>query len=253
MRRVASLLALVVTLSCGGDSSTPGPSPTPGPGATAPGGLYLGYYLEDRNTNPEDPTPGALYLNLPANDSAFTGSMFFTYVGCQTSNTGTVSGTKTGRSLSGAWSGPIDNVIRSGSFAGTYDAGQRFYAGTYTVSGGKQLVTVPGCIQYFIAPNGTWELFLAEESVPSGFTPSVSGSTVTWACPASAVTSLVVVFDAGAVQTGTDGVRYQTVVPSGSASHPVPGLLRGSTYIGTVVCLDGGARRVALGSRRFVA
>lgn len=209
--------------------------------------------MEDRSTNPEDPTPGALCLNLPANGSAFTGSMFVTYVGCQTSNVGTVSGTKRGQSLSGTWSGAIDNVTRSGAFAGVYDAAQRFYAGTYTVAGGKQFMSVPGCIQYFIAPNGTWELFVAEENVPPSFAPSVSGSTANWACLASAASSLLVVFDAGAVQIGTDGVRYQTVVPSGSASQSVPGLQGGSTYIATVVCLDASFRRVALGSRRFVA
>lgn len=251
MRSPASLLALIAVLSCGG-SPSPSPSPAPGPGGNPPGGLYLGYYMEDRSTNPEDPTPGGLYLNLPANDSPFTGSMFFTYVGCQSSNIGMVSGTKRGQSLSGTWSGPIDNVTRSGSFAGTYDVAQRFYTGTYTVAGGKQFMSVPGCIQYFIAPNGTWELFVAEENVPSSFAPSVSGSTATWACPASAATSLLVVFDAGAVQIGTDGVRYQTVVPGGSASQPVLGLQRGSTYIATVVCLDGTFRRVAIGSRRFV-
>lgn len=253
MRTVALILAVVVTVSCGGDSPSPSPSPTPGPDTTARGGLYLGYYAEDRNANPEDPTAGALYLNLPETDSPFSGSMFFTYVGCQSSNIGTVSGTKRGPSLSGSWSGPIDGTVRSGSFTGTYDGVQRFYAGVYTVAGGKQFVRVPGCIDYYIAPNGTWELFLAEENVPRSFAPDISGSTATWACPAGAVSSLVVVFNGVAVQIGAEGVHFQTVVSGGSGSQSVPGLQRGSTYIATVVCLDASLRRVAVGSRRFVA
>ena len=34
-------------------------------GGDAPGGLFIGHYREDPTTNPEDPTSGALYLNLP--------------------------------------------------------------------------------------------------------------------------------------------------------------------------------------------
>jgi hypothetical protein len=62
---------------------------------SAPGGLYIGYYHEDPISNPEDPVPGALYLSLPAGDSSFAGKMFFTYLGCQTSSVGSISGAKT--------------------------------------------------------------------------------------------------------------------------------------------------------------
>jgi len=71
-------------------------APLAAPAAAGPDGLYVGYYQEDPASNPEDPTPGSIYLSLPAGDNAFAGSMFFTYVGCQTSNVGLVSGRKTG-------------------------------------------------------------------------------------------------------------------------------------------------------------
>jgi hypothetical protein len=51
--------------------------------AQAPGGLFVGYYHEDPVTNPEDPFPGALYLNLPSANGTYAGTMFFTYFGCQ--------------------------------------------------------------------------------------------------------------------------------------------------------------------------
>ena len=54
--------------------------------ADATDGLYVGYYQEDTLTNSEDPTPGSIYLSLPAGDSAFSGSMSLTYVGCQSEN-----------------------------------------------------------------------------------------------------------------------------------------------------------------------
>ena len=79
-------------------------------------GLYVGYYQEDPITNPEDPTPGSIYLSLPAGDSAFSGSMFFTYVGCQSENLGTIAGTKAGPSLKGEWGGSVDGTAQKGSF-----------------------------------------------------------------------------------------------------------------------------------------
>ena len=73
-----------------------------GAASPAPGGAYIGYYQENPVTNPEDPVPGAVYLRLPAADGAFSGDMFFTYVGCQSSNLGRVSGRQSGLSLSGS-------------------------------------------------------------------------------------------------------------------------------------------------------
>ena len=60
--------------------------------AQAPGGLFVGYYHEDPATNPEDPFPGALYLNLPATNGTFAGTMFFTFAGCQQVSAGSISG-----------------------------------------------------------------------------------------------------------------------------------------------------------------
>jgi hypothetical protein len=86
-------------------------------------------------------------LTLPVADGAFKGSMFFTYVGCQTSNVGEVQGSKKGNSLTGTWSGTIDGSPESGPHEGTFDPSAGHYKGTYKVSGGKQFKSIAGCIE----------------------------------------------------------------------------------------------------------
>ena len=122
--------------------------------------------------------PGAFVLNLPSTDSAFNGSMYFTYVGCQTSNVGNVSGTKAGNTLSGTWSGTVDGSAQSGPYNGTYDPVAGYYQGVYSNSGGKQFKSIPDCIEYHIAPNGTWEMFAVEQNQPSTFNVAVAGPSV---------------------------------------------------------------------------
>ena len=53
--------------------------------------------------------PGAFVLNLPEKDSAFDGDMYFTYIGCQSSNVGSVKGRKSGIALSAL--GPEQSTI----------------------------------------------------------------------------------------------------------------------------------------------
>jgi hypothetical protein len=254
MFMLAAVSALALA-SCGGGSpasSTDTPAAPPSP----PGGLYVGYYQEDPTTNPEDPTPGAFYLNLPANDSPFNGNMYFTYVGCQTSNVGTVSGTKAGASLSGSWTGTVDGSAQSGAYSGTYDATRASYAGTYTVSGGKQHIIVAGCIQYYIAPNGTWEMFALEKSIPSDFNVAVSGATAAWAAPAAASTTLVYVLDAAVAQSGNGNpIKWQDVVAGSVASVNLAtaGLTSGKEYICVVKINNSASARIAFTSKRFVA
>jgi hypothetical protein len=223
---------------------------------TAPGGLYLGYYQEDPLTNPEDPMPGAFMLKLPENDAAFDGAMFFTFVGCQHSNVGKVSGVKAGNALSGTWSGTIDESAQSGPYKGTYDPGTGYYKGTYSNAGGKQFRDIRGCIQYYIGPNGRWEMFAVEQNQPAGFKLTMSASVVSWtASPKGAMTLVYVIDPALAQSGGGNPVKFQTVLPgqAGSFNLGPVGLTKGKEYIVATLVNNRQAQRVGFGSKRFVA
>ncbi|MBC8058596.1 MAG: hypothetical protein H7Y61_18655 [Rhizobiales bacterium] len=234
---------------CGGGSDS-----TPAAGATAPGGLYVGYYQEDPVTNPEDPLPGVFSLNLPAGNGAFSGSMYFTYVGCQSSNVGIVAGTKTEAALAGTWSGTVDGSPQSGPYSGTYDQAVGSYAGTYNNAGGKQFRDLRPCIEYSIAPNGTWEMFPVETQVPASFNVTVSGRTINWQSVSGADVSLVYVLDETVATSTGNPVVWQTLIAAGTtAVIPSSVLLQaGGGYIASVGVSDANRRRLAFGSRRFV-
>jgi hypothetical protein len=252
-RRVALLCASAALLAaCGGTVEDDDDDDDPAPPAVAPGGLYVGYYAEDPANNPEDPTLGVLHLALPANDAAFSGAMFFTYVGCQNSNVGTISGSRAGNALSGNWSGTIDGLATLGTYGGAYNASSGVFSGTYTVAGGKQGRDIPGCISYLIAANGTWELLPVGRSVPDSFDIDVSGTTLQWTNPANTALTLVAVLDetqAGAGQASAP--RFQAVDPGALQSlnlTAVPGLTVGTRYVVTVATVDAQRRRLATGS-----
>lgn len=239
--------------ACGGggsDSPAPGPAPTPpSPPAPAPGGLYLGYYAEDPASNPEDPTLGALSLSLPSGDSNFAGSMYFTFVGCQASNVGTISGAKTSTSLVGSWTGSVDGRAQNGSYVGAFDAAAQGYAGTYTVAGGKQQVSIPGCIDYIIAPGGTWELFAAGGTVPAGasaVTVGVTTRTIAWPSQTGATGIVVCLVDELLGTAGAaDAIRWQELLDGTATSVVVPAgvLTTGRRYLAAVAVASGGVRR----------
>ncbi len=258
VRSLLCLFGMVAALSaCGGRGEpaapTPSPTPSPSPSPTPAGGLYVGYYQEDPATNPEDPMPGAYSLNLPDGNSSFSGSMYFTYVGCQSSNVGAVSGTKSGLSLSGNWSGTVDGTAQSGSYSGTYDTVTQSYSGTYTVAGGKQFMDLRPCIQYSIAPNGTWEMFPVDSHVPASFGVSVNGRTISWTATSGAAFTLVYVLDPAIAQSTGNPVLWQTVVGA-DTSVGVPtevALSAGKQYIAAVGVSNSSRQRAAFGSQRF--
>lgn len=224
--------------------------------SAAPGGLYVGYYQEDPRTNPEDPMPGAFVLRLPENDAAFDGAMFFTFVGCQKSNVGKVSGVKAGTALSGTWSGKIDDSMQSGPYKGSYDAGTSSYKGTYSNSGGKQFKDIAGCIQYYIGPNGTWEMFAVEQNQPASFKIDISGATVSWSAVPSAVMTLMYVIDPAIAQSGSGNpIVFQTVMPAQTTKFNLAParLVKGKQYIGVAMFNNAQAKRVAFASKKFVA
>jgi hypothetical protein len=224
--------------------------------SAAPGGAYIGYYQENPLTNPEDPVPGSIYLRLPATDGAFSGEMFFTYVGCQSSNVGNVSGRKAGTSLSGNWSGTVDGVAQRGTFSGSYDAANAYYTGTYTNAGGKQHRDLNPCIEYYIGPDGGWALFPIERNLPAGFDIRVTANAARWTSQARAEGSLVTIFDAATLASSQgNAIVWQTILDSDAhmTSLRAVGLVTGREYVLSVVVLGDTAERLAFGSRRFVA
>ncbi|WP_417272189.1 hypothetical protein [Celeribacter halophilus] len=139
--------------------------------------VYHGAYFEDPASNPEDPTFGSISLVLPSDGGVFSGEMSFSFVGCQTRNIGHIEGTKTEGKLTGHWSGTVDQTEQSGAFDGEVQS-DGVIAGDYTVDGGKQFNRVEGCIQYYIAPEGTFYLKSApdvENGTPVSFENDLVG------------------------------------------------------------------------------
>lgn len=231
------------------------------PGAMAaaplpPGGLYVGYYQESALTNPEDPTPGAFVLRLPEQDAAFSGAMFFTFVGCQNSNVGAVKGVKAGKMLSGTWSGTIDNSAQSGAYEGSYDKGSGAYRGRYSNAGGKQFRDIEGCVKYYIGPDGSWEMFPAEQNQPANFKLGLAGKQVSWPAVPNTAMTLVYVIDSAVALAGTGNpVMLQTILPGAVTRFDLQGarLVKGKEYIVVALLNTAKAQRAAFASKRFVA
>jgi len=201
--------------------------------------LYIGYYVEDAATNPEDPLSGSLYLNLPNEDGDFAGSMFFTYVGCQNSNVGTISGTKSANSLTGSWSGTIDGTAQTGSYTGSFNTNENSYSGDYDVSAGKQLIVVDDCIEYYIAPKGTWYLFPQNVSRTfDGTAPgncSVVNDVVSWSPPAGYAFSILSFIDKDLAENNDSNATVSQQIFVSETSAPVPAsLIQGKTYIASI-------------------
>ena len=218
--------------------------------------LFVGYYQEDPVDNPEDPTIGALYLKLPSKGGGFSGNMFFTYVGCQTSNVGTITGTMTGEQLQGTWTGTTDGTAQHGDFSGRRIPSRDAYAGTYSVAGGKQHIVVPDCIQYYVASKGTFELFAAGISEPKSFVISIHDKVVSWTAPAGAIMTLVSVLDPELARAGRgNATLWQTLVMGSQHTADLGGskLVKGHTYLATVGAVDQSFKRISFGSIEFAA
>jgi hypothetical protein len=237
-------VALLVACGGGGSSIDPVPEEAGNGVKTAPGGLYVGYYREDVSTNPEDPTTGAIYLNLPVGDASFAGDMSFTFVGCQSFNVGTIRGEKSSLDLSGTWTGSVDGRAQNGQFVGRFNSATSTYVGTYNNFLGKQFVRVDDCIEYFIAPNGRWELFPVGQTAvgpTSSLTATgvlIEGNQITWFPPAgSSAGSVLSILDPSiAVSGGSNAIIWQNLYNAGITTATLPStvvLRPGQEYVAT--------------------
>jgi hypothetical protein len=258
-----ALLALVVTLNGCGGGGNPGSGSQPingmspvSPVQAAPGGLYVGYFQEDPVANPEDPEAGAFVLTLPEKDGSLSGSMNFTYKDCQSFNVGDMTGKKSGLAVAGTWSGFIDNSAQSGSYSGTYFVSNANYSGVYSNFNDKQFKNVAGCLQHYLAANGTWATFAVEKNQPSHFALTVQGATVSWQASADTTTALVYLIDSVIALSGNgNSVILQTLRYNEGPGYSFAGagLSKGREYIVVVALSNRSSVLTAFGSKRFIA
>jgi hypothetical protein len=203
----------------------------------APDGLYVGYYQEDPLTNPEDPVPGTLYLTISGSKRSQFGAMSFAYVGCQSNSIATLTGNSVSGHIMGKWHGDIDGTAQSGDYHGVYEPKNHQLSGTYTNSKGKQFLDLRPCIEYTIAPNGTWELFPVVRNPDMHFTVKVIGKTVTWNAPTTAQFSLLSIIDyENTKTTAQQAIVFQKIIPGNIGRYTVPAniLISGRKYIVTI-------------------
>jgi len=254
------LISSILLISCGGgggnsDAGTDTTDTTDT--GTDNNQLYIGYYTEDKATNPEDPTTGSLYLNIPKNNGTFSGSMSFSYVGCQTSNVGSISGNKTSNTLTGNWSGTIDGTSQNGVYTGSLNSTDGYYTGDYNVSAGKQHITVDNCIDYFIAPKGKWYLYpenttiTFDNSVASSC--SVDNNVVSWFPPAGySYSVLSIINKESAVANLNNAIVYQQLFTSATSVQLPSNLTSGKKYSASVVSVNSTGKVIYVSNKDFV-
>jgi hypothetical protein len=222
---------------------------------SAPGGFYIGYYLEDPVNNPEDPLPGSIYFRLPAGNSDFSGEMFFTYFGCESRDTGTISGTKSQLSLTGTWAGTVYGSAQDGGYTGQFNSTLGFYQGTYSNSRGKQAVNTT-CATGYIAGLGSWELFPVGNTFSSDTAATavrVQNNTLSWYVPSGSAASLISILDQTAAQSGSNAFVGQSFL-AGSSVSLLPNLLvSGRTYVISALGLSTNLARTYFSSVLYTA
>jgi hypothetical protein len=253
-----SLIALgfAALTGCGGGNDDKPSVPDAAPIIPAPGGVYVGYFQEDLNNNPEDPIAGAFALSVPAIDANSGTRLTMTYTGCQTSNLGNDTGIKTGNAYGASWSGLLDATAQSGQLFATYDPATGYFSGVYSNIKGKQLLNLPGCAQYYVAAQGKLEIFPIEKNLPASFTLSVSANTLSWTSVPGAASTLVYVLDPVLAQSGIlNPIKVHALLPGASASFSLAaaGLISGKEYVGVSLLSNSSSARIAFGSKRFIA
>jgi hypothetical protein len=265
--RSISLAFLTFTLVACGSGGAGSDSSSENNGK-APGGLYLGYYAEtpDSNNADDDPTYGAFILRLPNENGSFTGTMRFTYVGCQTEGNGIVPGDKNGQNITGTWQTVLDGIPQQGSYTGQYSTNSQSYSGTYENNArvSQRINVSRACTgyfdHYFVATYGTWEMFALEASYPSNFVINKT-SIRNFSCPDLwpniNTRRLVYVLDPEISTTSGTPVLWQSFTVNSSTSISVPNtvaLESGKTYVLAVAISDAASgSRLAFSSKSFIA
>lgn len=252
----AALAAALLMASCGGGSDSDGEDAASGDGATseqtqAAAGLYVGYYAEDAASNPEDPTVGALLFSLPQADGAFSGQMPFSYAGCTAGiDTGVISGTRSGDTISGSWSGVLDESASvGGTLEASYDAALGGFSGSFTNAAGKQAVAVGNC-SYYVAASGSFQVWNALTSQPASFALSVGAGTspaFSWTSLGDGVVYTVRLFDDACVRATPGNVLCflgEATTTALSAAYPAAfagasALQAGTAYLAIATGQDG--------------
>lgn len=218
--------------------------------------LYIGYYVEDAATNPEDPTVGSILLSLPTADAAFAGLMPFSYVGCSgQADIGTVSGNRSAARISGSWTGTVDRIPVGGSYVGDYDVVRDIYTGTFANTGGKVRFGSGSCVGY-VAPRGTWKAYSTTTNEPASFAARVGAGvtpTISWPSAGSAF-YVVRVFDEACLTAAPQNpacFKGETLTAALSLSYPAqfPGatpMAAGGSYL-VIVTAQQAANQAFLG------
>lgn len=254
--QIVALLTGLLLIACSG-SEYDSPSTDTTTGDTATGDTtdsvdanvtFTGYYQEDAGDNPEDPLPGEMYLNVPAGDGAFDGEFLFSYSGCDGGlDTGRLSGSRSASLLSGSWAGTVDLVSIGGTFDGTAKDETGGYAGTYLTSGGKTEINAGESCSYFVAGEGTWELFPVGGGSENVSISLDSDIVFEWSSGNGTEVSLISVYDKDCLSSQAsieacsvwNQLTSATTVTYGSGSATTVPLISGSGYVVTVIISQG--------------
>jgi len=235
------------------------------PEASLLSSFWFGYYQEDAVTNPEDPLPGFIYLNIPDSGS-FDGELFFSYSGCEGGvDVGRATGTAGEGSLVGTWQGTVDGRSVGGEYTGQLKNG-RTIEGAYSNEEGKVEIVCDPDFSYFVAPRGS--LFLENTGSNQALNILVDTESnpvsLTWN-GASGVGVLynVVFIDAECLQDKVsvrDCLMWSGVSTSSSIVYgegitddvPAEPLVSGKTYLASITCINSEGQALASSNITFV-
>lgn len=235
------------------------------PQESSPNTLWFGYYQEDRASNPEDPMPGMLYLNIP-NDGTFEGELFFSYAGCDgTFDAGRISGSVANGKIQGNWQGNVDGKAVGGTYKGAYDNTNNTYKGTYTNAKGKQKIECDEMGGYYVAPKGTW--MLQSTSTNADFCcgidmdPDTGYSQFTWSEVANAAVYRYVIIDKDCLMEKMDleacmvlfgESSWPDMVFNEGDNQPIRPMIKGRSYIISLYAIGANGEVIKDGNMEFI-
>lgn len=243
-----SLALSVFMISCTDNDTEPTPQQ---PEATLLSDFWFGYYQEDVLSNPEDPLPGFIYLQIPESGT-FDGELYFSYSGCAGGiDLGRVRGIAFDGDLDGAWEGNVDGIDVGGNYSGQLVNAER-YEGTYTNATGKVEIECDPDFSYFVAPNGTWSLQKSgnNEALNISVDTSAIPLSISWDSTTNEVLFYSIVFaDAECLEQNLNleqCLMWSAVSISNSLVYgqslldnvPAEPLIVGQSYLASISCIN---------------